>query len=397
MMSTALRRTFTALLLTIGAALGQSGPGGQQQIESHLRQAQEFLKTNRPDLAAGEFNAILALDPDNVDARANLGVVLFFQGKYDTAAGELRRALQLRPALWNIQALLGISERRAGQTSLAKADLEKAFSQLKEEKIRVEAGMELIEIYNAEGDLEQATGVVAVLRQLQPTNPDILYVAHRIYSNLADETMLALAMSAPSSARMHQVMAQQLQRQGDTKGAIAQDREALKIDSKLAGLHFELAELLSAGPSADPKEAENEYRAALAANRFDEKSECRLGDIAFRGDDLKAAYEHYSRALSLAPDDADANLGVGKTLAAMHQPGKAEPRLVRAAQLEPFDAIIRYRLASVYRELGKADDARRELAEFQRIRDMKDRLKHIFDEMHLRPTKEDRSDPDTPK
>jgi hypothetical protein len=54
-------------------------------------------------------------------------------------------------------------------------------------------------------------------------------------------------------------------------------------------------------------------------------------------------------------------------------------------------------LASVYRELGKADDARRELAEFQRIRDMKDRLKRIFDEMHLRPAKEDRSDPDTPK
>ncbi len=59
--------------------------------------------------------------------------------------------------------------------------------------------------------------------------------------------------------------------------------------------------------------------------------------------------------------------------------------------------MIRYRLASVYRDLGKADDARRELAEFQRIRDMKDRLKHIFEEMHLRPTKEDRSDPDTPK
>ncbi len=110
MTSTALRRTFTALLLTIGTALGQSGPGGQQQIESHLRQAQEFLKTNRPDFAAREFNAILALDPNNVDARANLGVVLFFQGKYDTAAGELRRALELRPALWNIQALLGICE-----------------------------------------------------------------------------------------------------------------------------------------------------------------------------------------------------------------------------------------------------------------------------------------------
>jgi len=396
MTSTALRRTFTVLLLTTGAALGQSGPG-VQPIEAHQRQAQEFLKTNRPDLAAREFNAILALDPGNADARANLGVVLFFQGKYDTAAAELRRALELRPALWNIQALLGISERRAGQTSLAKADLEKSFPQVKEEKVRVEAGMELIEIYYGEGELDEATGVVAVLRQLQPTNPDILYAAHRIYSSLADETMLALAMSAPNSARMHQVMAQQMERQGDTKGAIAQDREALKVSPQRAGLHFELAELLSTTPSADPKEPESEYRAALAANPFDEKSECRLGEIAFRGGDVKAAYEHYSRALGLAPNDADANLGVGKTLASMHQPDKAEAPLVRAAQLEPFEPVIRYRLASVYRELGKADDARRELAEFQRIRDMKDRLKRIFDEMHFRPAKEDRSDPDTPK
>ena len=96
--------------------------------------------------------------------------------------------------------------------------------------------------------------------------------------------------------------------------------------------------------------------------------------------------------MSLAPNDGDANLGLGKTLDSMHQPEKAQAHLVRAAQLEPFDAVIHYRLASVYRELGKTADERRELAEFQRIRDMKDRLKQIFDEMHLRPAKEDRPD-----
>lgn len=393
MTSTARILAYTALLLTVGAAFSQSGPGGQQ-VESHLRQAQEFLKTNRPDLAVREFDAVLAQDPNNVDARANLGVVLFFQGDYGKAAGELRRALQLRPALWNIQALLGICERRAGQNSSAKADLEKSFPQLQDQKVRVEAGMELIEIHYGEGELDAAASVVAVLRQLQPANPDILYAAHRIYSDLADESLLALAMSAPNSARMHQVMAQQLQRQRDIKGAIAQDREALKINPKVSGLHFELAELLSAAPGADPKEVESEYKAALAGNPLDIKAECRLGDQAFRDRDLEAAYAHYSRALSLAPNDGDANLGLGKTLDSMHQPEKAQAHLVRAAQLEPFDAVIHYRLASVYRELGKTADERRELAEFQRIRDMKDRLKQIFDEMHLRPAKEDRPDAD---
>jgi len=49
-------------------------------IRSHKRQAAEYLKENRPDLAAPELKAIVALDPGNVDALGNLGVLLFFQG-----------------------------------------------------------------------------------------------------------------------------------------------------------------------------------------------------------------------------------------------------------------------------------------------------------------------------
>ena len=120
---------------------------------------------------------------------------------------------------------------------------------------------------------------------------------------------------------------------------------------------------------------EKEYKASLADNPFDEKSECRLGEIAFRATNLKDALAHYSRAVDLQPNDADAALGLGNTLAAMHQPEKARALLEHAVQLEPFDPAIHYRLASVYRELGRAADANRELAEFKRIRDMKERLK----------------------
>lgn len=64
----------------------QSLPGKQQQTESHSRRAQEFLRNGQADLAVGEFRAILALDPNNVDARGNLGVTYFFQGDYVKAA-----------------------------------------------------------------------------------------------------------------------------------------------------------------------------------------------------------------------------------------------------------------------------------------------------------------------
>ena len=379
-------------------AFPQSGAGKQQQIESHSRQAQEFLRQGKPDQAVAEFRAILALDPNNVDARGNLGVTYFFQSDYAKAAPELRNAIKLRPNLVKIQALLGISERRLGQTAAAQADLEHSFPQLQEEKIRIQAGMELIEIYYGAGQLDKAAGIAGTLRQLAPTDTDILYTAYRIYSDLAGESMLTMAMLAPKSARMHQIVAQEMARQGNAEGAIAHYREAVKMDPRLPGLRFELAEALnlSASPT-DQDQVEKEYRAVLSDNPFDEKAECRLGEIALRASELESALAHYKRALELQPNDADAVLGIGKTLTQMHRMADAEPYLKRAEQLEPFTAVTHYRLSLVYRATGRTADAQRELAEFQRLKDMKERLKQVYEEMRLQPVKQERLETEVAK
>ena len=368
------------------------------QIQLHSRQAQEALRNKRPDLAAQEFSAIVELDPNNIEARGNLGVLLFFQGDFAKAAPHLRAALQLQPALWKIQTLLGMCEKRIGQISDAEADLEKSFPQLTDEKLRVQAGMELIEMCYDAGSLDKAAGIVTTLRQIKPTDVDILYTAHRIYSDLADESMLSLAMLAPESARMHQLMAHEAARQGNTEQAIVQYREAMKLDPNIPGLHFEFAEALggSSLPS-DRAEVEREYKAALAANPFDERSECRLGDIAAHESDLTAAEAHYSRALQLQPNDADAIIGLAKTYISMNQQEKAMPLLERAAQLEPFNAVIHYHLSTLYRKQGKTDDAKRELAEFRRLRGMKAKLTQVYQAMRLHPTGQEQPDEDVPK
>src|SRR5207302_10875664 len=133
---------------------------------------------------------------------------------------------------------------------------------------------------------------------------------------------------APKSARMHQIMAQEMARQGNSEGAIGHYREALKMEPHLPGLRFELAEALNLSASSSGQEpVEKEYQAALADNPFDEKAECRLGEIALRTSDLTSALAHYSRALELQPDDADASLGIGRTLTQMHRTAAAEPYL----------------------------------------------------------------------
>ena len=389
---------FAVLLIAALSCFGQSNASVQQQIELHGRQAQQYLKGNRPDLAAKEFSAVIALDRNNVDAHGNLGVLLFFQNDFANAAEQLRATLQLRPNLPKIEALLGMCERRTGQAAAAQLDLEKSFPSLTEEKIRIQAGMELIEIYYGAGSLDKAAAVVSTLRQLKPADVEILYTAHRIYSDLADESMLSMAMVAPDSARMHELMAHEAARYGNTEQAIVQFRDAIKIDPHTPGLHYELAEALSNSTvPSDREQVETEYRAALAANPFDEKSECRLGDIAAHQSDLKSALSHYSRAVELQPNDPAANVGFAKVLILMNQSEKAVRLLEHAAQLEPFNAIVHYHLATLYRKSGRNEDAQRELAEFRRLRGMKARLNEAYEAMRLKPSRREQPDQDVPQ
>ena len=370
--------------------VSQSTASRPQEIASHAHQAQEFLKERRPDLAIPEFRAIVALDPNNVDARGNLGVLLFFQGDYPTAIPHLRAALKLRPTLWRMQALLGMAERRTGSSKSALADLEKAFPKLQEDKIQIEAGMELIEIHAGAGDLDKAAATVSALRSRYPTNVEVLYTSYRIYSDLAGEAMLSLSLVAPTSARMHQVMAHELEKHGDEQAAIRNYREALKLDPQLPGLHFELAEMLNASSLAsEQREAETEYKAALAVNQFDERAEFRLGDISSRRGDVQEAYAHYSRAVQLQPNDAEANIGLAKVLMLMNQPDKAEPLLQRAVQLDPTSAAAHFRLSTLYRQAGRTADATRELEEYQKYKELKEKLRDIYHDMRVVPAKQE--------
>jgi tetratricopeptide (TPR) repeat protein len=340
------------------------------------------LKQNKPDLAVPEFRAIVGLDPSNVDARGNLGVLLFFQGSYSEAIPELRAALKMRSTLWKIQALLGIAEKRTGDVSAARSDLEQAFPNVQDEKIRIDTGMELIEIYSKTGDLDKAAETVNTLRKLEPTNEAVLYTAYRVYSDLTADSLLSLSVVAPNSARMHQALAHELAKRGETEKAIENYRAALKLDPQLPGIHFELAEMLSTLTTPESlAEAESEYKAALQANPSDEQSECRLGEIALRRSDTKEAYNRYAKAVQLQPGDPDANIGLAKVLMSMGQPQKAQPLLEHALQLDPTSAVAHFRLSAVYRETGRPDEAKHELEEYQKYKGMKEKLQEIYRQM----------------
>ncbi|GGG80808.1 hypothetical protein GCM10011585_25290 [Edaphobacter dinghuensis] len=342
------------------------------------------MSQKNPALAAKEFAAVVALDPNNIDAQANLGVLLFFQKDYAQAEPHLRKAVEQQPELTKIRALLGMCERNLGENDLARTDLQAVVDQLKEPSVRLEAGLELIELYTAAQELPKAAAVVEVLRAGAPTDPRILYAAYRIYSDLSGEALLDLSVAAPNSGQMHQAMAHELNRIGNTSGVIADLRKAIAIDPTLPGIHFELAEALRA--SSDLKlraEAEQEYKLAVAANSRDEKAISRLGDIAVEKDDFDGATTYYKRALALVPGDADATLGLAHVYIEKDQSAAALPLLEPLVAADPTNVLAHYRLSTAYRKLKRPADAKREMDAYQKYKGIKEKLGAVYKDMRL--------------
>jgi tetratricopeptide (TPR) repeat protein len=332
-----------------------------------------------------------------VDAQANLGVLLFFQSRPAESIPHFRAALEQQPGLSKIQGLLGMAESRTQDFANARKDMEAAFPAVQDQRFQLQLGLELVGLDSESGDLEKAAAVIAQLRKVDPENAEVLYAAYRTYTDLAGESMLALSLAAPDSAQMHQLLAHEDSRQGNTNGAIAQYRKAIAINPHLPGIHFELAELLhTSSDDAVKKEAEQEYRAALRENPQDEKAILRLAELDAQKGNREQSYQEYTKAVALRPADADAKLGLAKTLIEMDQSDKALVLLEEAVQLEPTNATAHYRLATLYRKMGRADDAKREMELYKKFKEMKEKLSALYKELQVQPKEIRADEPEEP-
>jgi tetratricopeptide (TPR) repeat protein len=376
-----------ALLLVPCVALPapiQSAPSKKQQAEQHIRVAQQYLRQQRPDLAIPELQKAVALEPQNVDARGKLRVLLFFRGDYAGAVPELRVAVKLRPGLWKQQGLLGLAEEHTGEIQAGRADLETALPHLTEPKFKAEVGNALVTSYTSTGDTERAAAVVSQLLADQPTNTELLYTSYRLYSDLADKALLTMALTDPDGARMHEMMGRELARHGDEAQAIVNLREALKINPHLPGAHFELGELLYNSSNEQLQaEAAPELQAALADNPNDEKAHLLMGEAAAKRGDTKSAFSEDTRAVELQPDDVDALVDLGKVLMTMNEDAKAQEMFERAAKADPSNTVARYRLSMLYRRQGKTAEAGQQMADYKKYKEMQSKLEKIFHDMRV--------------
>jgi tetratricopeptide (TPR) repeat protein len=225
-------------------------------------------------------------------------------------------------------------------------------------------------------------------------------MAQRVYSELADDTMNKLAVLAPGSARMQQVIAERLVNGGDLTGAIDHYRKALQIDPRLLGVRFELGEAIfeaAPGDAAAQAEAEQELQTAIAQEGDSARVQCELGKIALAKSDVEKAHEHYARAFELGPEDTSAQLGMGQVLMTLNKMPEARKYLEMAVKSDPLNEAAHYRLSTVYRRLQMPDDAEREGHLFSEIKKTKDQVEKLYQQMNVKPKKSTDEIPDSEK
>ncbi|MDR3738896.1 MAG: tetratricopeptide repeat protein [Terracidiphilus sp.] len=370
------------VLLTVVAPCSCQTAEQMRDFAAHIQKAQGYLRDKHPELAIPELQAAVELNPGNMEVQGNLGVLLFFQGRPAEAIPHLRAAVQLQPSLANMQGILGLAEVRTQDFAAGHKDLEAAFPSIEDKKLKVQVGLEIVSLYTESGELELAEPTLVALRKFAPDNAEVLYAAYRTYSDLSSESMLALAVAAPDSAQLHQLIAHEEIKEGNTNGAIAEFRKALAISAHLPGAHFELAELLHTSQDAAVKrEAEQQYHAALAENPDDEKSLCRLGEMDAQRGDFQKALEKFTRAAQLQPGDGDAKLGMAKALTELNENDKALALLEQTVQDEPTNAIAHYRLGTLYRKFGHMDEAKHEIEIYKKLKDAKDKLRAQYKDL----------------
>jgi tetratricopeptide (TPR) repeat protein len=263
--------------------------------------------------------------------------------------------------------------------------MESAFAKLDEPRLRAQLGTELANAYYQQGNLDKTEDILRTLLAANPDNVDILFFAQRVYSELADSTLNKLAILAPDSARMQQLIAERLINAADLKDAIVHYRKAIAIDSRLPGMHFELAEALMEGAPNDAStqaQALTELQAAIQIDGDSPGIECELGRISLLQFHTDEALAHYRKAYSMDPQNSMAQTGLASVAQKQDHLEEAARYLRMAVQGDPLNAEAHYQLCQVDKKLNLDDEARKELKLYLDIRASRDKARQLFREMN---------------
>ncbi len=320
----------------------------------HAQRAQAAIASNQRDVASAELEALLKLTPDDVNARANLGMVQFTQGRYEQAASNFEAVLAHSPALWNARAFLGMCEIRLGRADKGQSAIQEVLPHITDKTLRKQAALELVSSYLNGEMADRAVPVVDALEHDYAADADVLYAAYRVHSDLATAALRQLSQKAPESARFYQVLGDDMLVQEDFSKAIEEYQEALKRDPRSVGAHLGIGQaVLAQGKNEDSmKSADQEFHKELAIDPDNPDALFQLGQIAYDRGEMDEASRLFMESLKRRQSFPEAHIALAKVSSDRNQDADAVRHLETAIMLAPNNRTAHYRLAQLYKKAG---------------------------------------------
>jgi tetratricopeptide (TPR) repeat protein len=379
-------RLFSLALLTssilpnLNSLTAQQSAKAQSGLSAQAGELSQQLNAKaQADLRSGNFadaeSALVklsSLNPSVAEIHANLGAVLFQEGRIRAAADSLREALRLKPTLTKSKTLLAICLAELGESKQALPGLDLCFHGTVDVEWKRRCGLELLRVYSAMHRDAQAVTTALALNKAYPDDGEILYQTGRIYGNFAFLTMETLRDKEPNSIWMLQASAEAAESQNNYDDAIGRYDAVLRVEPRRPGVHYRmgrvyLARFEGARDAKDRLQAAEQFRAELEIDPDNGNAAYELAQIQHDLGNSEQAQRYFEAVIVARPEFEQALVGLAGVLIESHKPELAVPRLKRAIAIDPNDEVAWYRLARALRMVGDPEGQKKALAEFQRL------------------------------
>ncbi|MCU1326952.1 MAG: hypothetical protein JWN34_2322 [Bryobacterales bacterium] len=305
------------------------------------------------------FQAVLKLEPRNVGALGNLGVVYSRMNRFGQAIDAYQRALRLAPDDPGLTLNLGLAYVKQEQFAEALPIFEKLPSNPRIRQLLVTCLVET-------GQNARALETLAPLVAEQPADTGLLYLQGLALTRLkkTDEAheVWARMMASANPATANFLMGKASYETGSFEPAADYFRKALQADPRLSDAHRELGKTLVS--LRDNPAAVKELR---LADPGDAEALYFLGGVLAQEND-PTAVAVLEKARAMNPDFWGSWYYLGKL---QFEQGKLKESLVnleRAAKLKPDESAVIYQLGRAYQRAARPTDAQ---AAFEKVRQLK--------------------------
>lgn len=363
--------------LVLGAALlGACGSLPAFAQDDPTQHALLLMQQGKFAEAEVEWKQIARQHPANPEPLAELGLLEARQERYSEAIAWYKKAMALSPDMPRLRFNLGLAYFKAGEY---RETIQQFTPLLKAEPTDSDEGQRLTILMGMShyglGEFVAATPYLKQATDKDPQNLSLLLtLAHscllsKQYQCVLDEFHEIIALS-PDSAEAHMLAGEALDEMREPVDAVRELRAAVQANPKAPNVHFALGYLL--WTQSHTEEAAQEFQAELDNVPEHALAMLYLADAEIQMNQFERARPLLKKVVKISPANAMGHLDLGIVDEEIGQRESALREFKQTVVLKPDDVKAHWRLARLYRSMGRMAEAKVELDKSRNLNETAD-------------------------